>query len=126
LDRRPIDCSTPSLAGFRAHAEVRHVPADRTGCPAPVPSTTEAIVAEIPIQEKKRRNLLPLILGALVLLLLLGWCMRRGRDNDANRTDTAGAIAPAPTDTAVAAPPPATDTTRLDTTKARTDTTKRP
>ncbi|MFL5580394.1 MAG: hypothetical protein ACJ8AO_08470 [Gemmatimonadaceae bacterium] len=85
-------------------------------------------MAEIPIQEKKRRNLLPLILGALVLLLLLGWCMRRGRDNDANRTDTAGAIAPAPTDTAVAAPapPPATDTTRLDTTKARTDTTKRP
>jgi len=81
-------------------------------------------VAEIPIQEKThRRNLLPLILGALALLLILGWFMRRGRDHDAtNRTDTAGVVAPAPTDTALATPAPVapTDTARLDTTKAGT------
>jgi hypothetical protein len=36
-------------------------------------------MAEIPIQRKERRNLLPLILGALVLLALLGWCVTRDR-----------------------------------------------
>jgi hypothetical protein len=36
-------------------------------------------MAEIPIQRKERRNLLPLILGALVLLALLGWCATRDR-----------------------------------------------
>lgn len=36
-------------------------------------------MAEIKIQEKKRSNLLPLILGALALLLLLGYCFTRDR-----------------------------------------------
>jgi hypothetical protein len=77
-------------------------------------------VAEIPIQEKRRRNLIPLILGALALLLLLGWCMRQGRDETAPATgDTAAVVTPVPTDTALVAPttPAVGDTTKADTTK---------
>ena len=47
-------------------------------------------MAEIKIQEK-RRNLLPLILGALALLLLLGYCLTRDRGGaTADTTATAG------------------------------------
>lgn len=37
-------------------------------------------MAEIPIEKKERSNLLPLLLGALLLLALLGWCVTRDRD----------------------------------------------
>ena len=48
-------------------------------------------MAEIKIEEKKR-NLLPLILGALALLLLLGYCMTRDRGGaTADTTAAAGA-----------------------------------
>jgi hypothetical protein len=36
-------------------------------------------MAEIKIEEKRRKNLLPLVLGAILLLLLLGWCAMRDR-----------------------------------------------
>jgi hypothetical protein len=49
-------------------------------------------VAEIKIQEKKR-NLLPLILGALALLLLLGYCLTRDRGGAVADT-TAATAAP--------------------------------
>jgi hypothetical protein len=53
-------------------------------------------MAEIPIQQKKRSNLLPLILGALALLLLLGWCVSRNR-GATSATDTTGAVSQADT-----------------------------
>lgn len=37
-------------------------------------------MAEIPIEKKERSNLLPLLLGALLLLALLGWCVTRDRN----------------------------------------------
>jgi hypothetical protein len=86
-------------------------------------------VAEIPIQRKehdKKRSILPMILAALALLALLGWCMTRGRDEPAPVTDSAVV------DTAVAPAPVTTDTTvRIDTTSGAgtttpADTTKRP
>jgi len=55
-------------------------------------------VAEIPIQEKRGGSKLPLILGGLLLLLLLGWCLTRNRD-DVVETDTAGATTTVPADT---------------------------
>ena len=48
-------------------------------------------MAEIPIQPKKRTSLLPLILGALALLLLLGYCVTRDRDAATADTTAAGA-----------------------------------
>ncbi len=51
-------------------------------------------MAEIPIQEKKRNNLLPMILGAIVLLLLLGWCFTRDRGAAGPVDSTATAMAP--------------------------------
>ena len=56
-------------------------------------------MAEIPIQEKRGGSKLPLILGALLLLLLLGWCLTRNRDDDTVRSDTAGATTTVPADT---------------------------
>jgi hypothetical protein len=58
----------------------------------------ETNVAEIPIQEKRGGSKLPLILGGLLLLLLLGWCLTRNRD-DTVQTDTAGAVTTVPADT---------------------------
>ena len=60
-------------------------------------------MAEIKIQEKKR-SILPLILGALALLLLLGYCFTRDRATEpaaveaggvgnTNSTDSAGGAA---------------------------------
>ena len=47
-------------------------------------------MAEIKIQEKQRRNVLPLILGGLLLLALLGWCVTRDRGTTATgMADTA-------------------------------------
>lgn len=67
-------------------------------------------MAEIPIQEKHRRSMLPLIIGALLVLGLLWWLMSRRGDNDDRdtvRTDTA-VVAPAttvpPTDTVITTP----------------------
>ena len=94
-------------------------------------------MAEIPIQRKeheKKRSLLPMILGALALLALLGWCVTRDRD-EAPATDTSAVVAPVDTATVAPAPviPPAGDTTvRTDTlggagtTTTPADTTKRP
>ena len=49
-------------------------------------------MAEIPIQEKRGGgSKLPLILGGLLLLLLLGWCLTRNRGDDTVQSDTAGA-----------------------------------
>ncbi|MES2523791.1 MAG: hypothetical protein V4617_13885 [Gemmatimonadota bacterium] len=45
-------------------------------------------MAEIKIEEKKRSNLLPLILAAVLLLALLGWCATRNNDDG---SATAGA-----------------------------------
>ncbi|HYW31102.1 MAG TPA: hypothetical protein VE869_06305 [Gemmatimonas sp.] len=45
-------------------------------------------MAEIKIEEKKRNNLLPLILAAVLVLALLGWCATRNNDDG---TATAGA-----------------------------------
>jgi hypothetical protein len=57
-------------------------------------------MAEIKIEEKKKRGgLLPLILGAILLLLLLGWCTMR------DRTTGTGSLADT---TRVSTPPPAT------------------
>ena len=56
-------------------------------------------MAEIKIEEKKRGGLLPLILGAILLLLLLGWCAMR------DRTTGTGSLADT---TRVSTPPPAT------------------
>ena len=55
-------------------------------------------MAEIPIQEKRGGSKLPLILGGLLLLLLLGWCLTRNRD-DVVDSDTAGATTTVPADT---------------------------
>jgi len=63
-------------------------------------------MAEIPIERKEGRNWLPLILGLLALLLLLGFCfMRRGNDGVATAPADSAAVAAAPgaTDTAAAA-----------------------
>lgn len=54
-------------------------------------------MAEIPIEKKERSNLLPLILGALVLLALLGWWATRNRGEtpvvtSADTTASAGAV----------------------------------
>lgn len=38
-------------------------------------------MAEIPIQERKHRSMLPLIIGALVVLALLGWLLSRRNDD---------------------------------------------
>ena len=56
-------------------------------------------MAEIPIQEKRGGSKLPLILGGLLLLLLLGWCLTRNRGDDTVQTDTAGATTTVPADT---------------------------
>lgn len=55
-------------------------------------------MAEIPIQKKERSNLLPLILGAVLLLALLGWCATRNRDvvPTVTTADTTAAIGAAP------------------------------
>lgn len=50
-------------------------------------------MAEIKIEQKQQRNLLPLILGALVLLALLGWCVTRDRGTTATTDTTAAASA---------------------------------
>ena len=55
-------------------------------------------MAEIPIQEKRGGSKLPLILGGLLLLLLLGWCLTRDRD-DTVESDTAGVTTTVPADT---------------------------
>jgi hypothetical protein len=56
-------------------------------------------MAEIRIEEKRRRNLLPLIIGALLLLALAGWCATRDRDGadtaDGARTDATASTATA-------------------------------
>lgn len=39
-------------------------------------------MADTKIEDKRRNNLLPLILGAILLLLLLGWCAMRDREPD--------------------------------------------
>ena len=49
-------------------------------------------MAEIKIEEKRRTNLLPVVLGAILLLLLLGWCTMR------NRGDGGGAVTGASAD----------------------------
>ncbi len=51
-------------------------------------------MAEIPIERKQGTNWLPIILGALVLLALLGWCATRNRAPEAVVTpaDTTGAM----------------------------------
>ena len=62
-------------------------------------------MAEIPIERKEGRNWLPLILGLLALLLLLGFCfMRRGNDGVATAPADSAAVAAAPgaTDSAAA------------------------
>lgn len=51
-------------------------------------------MAQIPIERKNRSSMLPLIIGAILLLLLLGWCWSR-RDNDD--------VVPAASDTTAAA-----------------------
>ena len=71
-------------------------------------------MAEIPIQEKRGGSKLPLILGGLLLLLRLGWCLTRNRDDDAVTdtavtttvpADTVGGTGTAPrSDTALTAP----------------------
>jgi hypothetical protein len=54
-------------------------------------------MAEIPIERKESRNWLPLILGLLALLLLLGFCfMRRGNDGVATAPADSAAVAAAP------------------------------
>ena len=54
-------------------------------------------MAEIPIERKEGRNWLPLILGLLALLLLLGFCfMRRGNDGVATAPADSAAVAAAP------------------------------
>jgi hypothetical protein len=75
---------------------------------APAPDTThqELTVAEIPIQQKQKSNLLPLILGALALLLLLGYCFTRDRGATAG-ADT-GAVPTAADSAAGTAPAPGT------------------
>ena len=55
-------------------------------------------MAEIPIQEKRGGSKLPLILGGLLLLLLLGWCLTRDRA-DTVESDTAGVTTTVPADT---------------------------
>jgi hypothetical protein len=54
-------------------------------------------MAEIPIQQKQKRNILPLIIGAIALLALLGWCM--SRNNTSGVADTSAAAVSAPVDT---------------------------
>ncbi len=51
-------------------------------------------MAEIKIEEKKRSNLLPLILAAVLLLALLGWCATRNGDGGtaATAADTMRAV----------------------------------
>ena len=49
-------------------------------------------MAEIPIERKKGTSWLPLILLGLLALLLLGWCMTRGKDA-APVADTTAAVA---------------------------------
>lgn len=56
-------------------------------------------MAEIRVEEKKRRGLLPFVLGAILLLLLLGWCTMR------DRTTGTGTLADT---TRVSTAPPAT------------------
>jgi hypothetical protein len=56
-------------------------------------------MAEIPIQKKERSNLLPLLLGALLLLALLGWCATRDR----GESGTASADSAAATQTGAGA-----------------------
>ena len=61
-------------------------------------------MAQIPIERKNRSNLLPLILGAILLLLLLGWCYSRRNDGAAPVADSAaGATTGAATGAASAA-----------------------
>jgi hypothetical protein len=85
------------LRAVREWASRRRGPLDDT-----IPQ--EPTVAEIPIQQKQKSNLLPLILGALALVLLLGYCFTRdrgataGADTGAVPTaaDSAAGTAPAP------------------------------
>ena len=48
-------------------------------------------MAEIPIERKERRNWLPLILGLLALLAILGYCFTRNRSADTAATATTAA-----------------------------------
>lgn len=53
-------------------------------------------MTEIPIERKKATNWLPLIIGALVVLALLGWWRTRDRDQtdtSAITSDTSAAVA---------------------------------
>jgi hypothetical protein len=51
-------------------------------------------MAEIPIERKQSKNWLPLIIGALVVLALLGWWASRNRDNGTvtNASDTSATV----------------------------------
>ncbi len=69
-------------------------------------------MAEIPIERKQGRNWLPLILGLLALLAVLGFCFTRNRGAETATGAAAGAVAPADSTTAtpanaVAGPVPA-------------------
>jgi hypothetical protein len=50
-------------------------------------------MAEIPIERKERRNWLPLVLGLLALLAVLGYCFTRNRDT---ATPTTAGVADRP------------------------------
>lgn len=55
-------------------------------------------MAEIPIERKKGTNWLPLIIGVLVVLALLGWWASRNRDARAatRASDPSATVAPTP------------------------------
>ena len=59
-------------------------------------------MAEIPIQQKQKRNILPLIIAAIALLALLGWCM--SRNNAGGVADTTAAAVSPPVDTGMSVP----------------------
>jgi hypothetical protein len=56
-------------------------------------------MAEIPIERKKSTNWLPLIIGALVVLALLGWWASRNRDDRDTSAITSDTSATAARDT---------------------------
>lgn len=57
-------------------------------------------MAEIKIEEKKRGGLLPIILGAILLLLLLGWCTMRDRTTGTGSLEDTTRVSTAPPATA--------------------------